>query len=434
MKNLFLLFFLSLCLTANSQSKIAEKTKNWKAYNGYFNYWWDATNGKLYLLIDKFDQEFLYANSLTAGLGSNDIGLDRGQTGNSRVVFFQKIGKKLLLTQPNYDYRALSNDKNEARAVRESFAQSILWSFPVDEEEGDKVLVDATPFFLRDAHGVVDRLKNMKQGSYTLNEGRSAIYMPNTRNFPQNSEFEAILTFTGGSDAGRFVQSVAPSVEALTVRTHHSFVQLPDKDYKPRRYDALQITPVHYLFSPTDDGMVDYYRRIGAEVGLPILIYNVIPWNTISPDLLMRVSDIEQVVGVKQSGGDIHKLADLLKMNQGRMQIFSAVDDLLYPSFMLGAEGAIAAILTVLPELSVQLWDACQAERYDDARAIHERLLPVWRAINAPEMSARTKAALELQGRRVGNARHPLLPVTPEVEALIAAALEDADVPVAVRR
>ena len=198
--------------------------------------------------------------------------------------------------------------------------------------------------------------------------------------------------------------------------------------------DALQITPVHYLFSPTDDGMVDYYRRIGAEVGLPILIYNVIPWNTISPDLLMRLSDIEQVVGVKQSGGDIHKLADLLKMNQGRMQIFSAVDDLLYPSFMLGAEGAIAAILTVLPELSVQLWDACQAERYDDARAIHERLLPVWRAINAPEMSARTKAALELQGRRVGNARHPLLPVTPEVEALIAAALEDADVPVAVRR
>lgn len=198
--------------------------------------------------------------------------------------------------------------------------------------------------------------------------------------------------------------------------------------------DALQITPVHYLFSPTDDGIVDYYRRIGAEVGLPILIYNVIPWNTISPDLLMRLSDIEQVVGVKQSGGDIHKLADLLKMNQGRMQIFSAVDDLLYPSFMLGAEGAIAAILTVLPELSVQLWDACQAERYDDARAIHERLLPVWRAINAPDMSARTKAALELQGRRVGNARHPLLPVTPEVEALIAAALEEADVPVAVTR
>ncbi len=237
MKNLFLFFFLCLSLTANSQSKIAEKTKNWKAYNGYFNYWWDATTGKIYLQIDKFDQEFLYANSLPAGLGSNDIGLDRGQTGSSRVVFFQKIGKKVLLTQSNYAYRALSNDKQEAKAVKESFAQSILWSFTADEEEDGKVLVDATPFFLRDAHGVADRIKNIKQGTYVLNEPRSAMYLANTRNFPQNSEFEATLTFVGGSDAGRFVQAVAPSVEALTVRTHHSFVQLPDNDYKPRRYD-----------------------------------------------------------------------------------------------------------------------------------------------------------------------------------------------------
>ena len=227
MKNLLLLLLVSFSLTANSQSKIVDKTKNWKAYNGFINYWWDATNGKIYLLIDKFDQEFLYANSLPAGIGSNDIGLDRGQTGDSRIVFFQKIGKKVLLTQPNYGYRALSNDKNEAKAVRESFAQSILWSFMVEDEEGGKVLVDATSFFLRDAHGVVNRLKTMKQGTYKLDEPRSAMYLPNTRNFPQNSEFEAILTFTGGDDAGRFVQSVAPSVEALTVRTHHSFVQLP---------------------------------------------------------------------------------------------------------------------------------------------------------------------------------------------------------------
>ena len=237
MKNLFLFLLLSLSLAANAQSKIADKTKNWKAFNGYFNYWWDATNGKIYLQIDKFDQEFLYVNSLPAGLGSNDIGLDRGQTGSSRVVFFQKIGKKVLLTQSNYGYRALSNEAKEAKAVKESFAQSILWSFTVDEDEGDKVLVEATPFFLRDAHGVVDRIKNMKQGTYALDEPRSAMYLPNTRNFPKNSEFEAIITFKGGSDAGRFVQTVAPSVEALTVRMHHSFVELPDNDYKPRRYD-----------------------------------------------------------------------------------------------------------------------------------------------------------------------------------------------------
>ena len=237
MRNLLLLLFISLSLAAHSQSKIAEKTKNMKAYEGYFNFWWDNANGKIWLLIDKFDKEILYVNSLPAGLGSNDIGLDRGQIGASRIVSFNKVGKKVLMIQPNYDYRALSSDKNEQRAVKNSFAESVLWSFAVDEEDGDKVLVDATPFFIRDAHGVVDRIKNLKQGTYAFNEPRSAIYLPNTRNFPQNSEFEATITFVGGSDAGRFVQAVAPSVEAISMKMHHSFVQLPDADYKSRRYD-----------------------------------------------------------------------------------------------------------------------------------------------------------------------------------------------------
>ena len=230
----FLFFTLNLSF---SQSKIAEKTKNWKAYDGYIKFWWDAANGKIWLQIDKFDQELLYVNTLPAGLGSNDIGLDRGQIGASRIVYFNKVGKKVLMTQPNYDYRAVTNDKNEQRAVKNSFAQSILWSFVVEEDEGDKVLVDATPFFLRDAHGAADKIKGMKQGSYVLNEGRSAIYLPNTKNFPLNAEFEATITFTGGSDAGRFVQSVTPSPEAISLRMHHSFVQLPDNQYKPRRYD-----------------------------------------------------------------------------------------------------------------------------------------------------------------------------------------------------
>jgi hypothetical protein len=240
MKNIILLFFLSLSFYATSQSgsKIAEKTKTMKAYNGFFNFWWDDANGKIWLLVDKFNTEFLYVNTLPAGLGSNDIGLDRGQIGDSRIVFFQKIGKKVLLTQPNYDYRAVSEDVKERRAVQTSFAQSILWSFTAEDTEGDKVLVDATSFFLRDAHGAADRIRQMKQGSYTLNEGRSAIFLQNTRNFPSNCEFEATITFTGGSDAGRFVQTVTPSVEAITLRMHHSFVQLPEAGYKPRRYDV----------------------------------------------------------------------------------------------------------------------------------------------------------------------------------------------------
>lgn len=239
MRTLFawLLCFCFVGAVAQPASKITDKTKNMKRYDGYFTFWWDAANGKIWMLVDKFDKEFLYVNSLPAGLGSNDIGLDRGQIGASRIVYFSRIGKKLLLVEPNYNYRASSSDPREQRAVRESFAQSAIGGFTIDEDEGDKVLVDATSFFVRDSHGIADRIRSMRQGSYVFNESRSAIYLPNTRNFPLNSEFEATITFTGGSDVGRFVSTVTPSNEAITLRVHHSFVQLPDNHYKPRRYD-----------------------------------------------------------------------------------------------------------------------------------------------------------------------------------------------------
>ena len=192
--------------------------------------------------------------------------------------------------------------------------------------------------------------------------------------------------------------------------------------------DGLQITPVHYLFNPGDVGTYAYYEAIGEAVGLPIVIYNVVPWNTVTPELLLRLSEIPQVVAVKQSGGDIHKLADLLRANRGRLQVLSAADDLLYPSFTLGADGAIAAILTVLPDLCIRMWDACQRGDHAEARALHERILPVWRAMNHPDMPARTKAAIELRGRRVGPSRHPILPASPEVRRELDLALDQAGV------
>lgn len=235
--SLILICSISFFASAQSTSKIADKTKNMQKMEGYFNFWWDANTGKIWLQIDKLDKEFLYINSLPAGLGSNDIGLDRGQIGNTRIVYFNRVGKKVFLVQPNYEYRAITDNSNEQRAVRQSFAQSIIGNFVVEEEEGDKLLVDATAFFVRDSHGVSDRIKAMKQGSYQFNEARSAIYLLNTKNFPLNSEFEATISFTGGADAGRFVNSVTPSSEAITLRVHHSFVQLPDNGYKPRKYD-----------------------------------------------------------------------------------------------------------------------------------------------------------------------------------------------------
>lgn len=240
-----LVLLLLLPIFAFSQNgTIAEKTKNMELKKGFYDFYWDNANGKIYLVVDKLNTPFLYVNSLPAGLGSNEIGLDRGQLGDSRIVYFNRVGKKLLLTQPNLDYRAVTNDLREQKAVDQSFAQSILFNFTIEAEDvntsnpaSNKLLIDATSFFLRDAHGVVDKIKRARQGTYSLNENRSAIYIQNTKNFPKNAEFEATITFVGGSDAGRLVQSVTPSAEAITVRMHHSFVELPDNNYTARKYD-----------------------------------------------------------------------------------------------------------------------------------------------------------------------------------------------------
>ena len=193
---------------AQTANIVFEKTKNMKRQSGFFTFFIDEVSGKIWLDIDKIGQEFLLVNSLPAGLGSNDIGLDRGQIGDTKIVFFERVGKKLLLVQPNYDYRASSTDKNEKRAVKESFASSTIGSFVIEEEQAGHLLVDATSFFVKDAHGAADKIKSMRQGTYSFNEPRSAMYFSNTKNFPLNSEFEASITFTGGSDAGKFVTSV----------------------------------------------------------------------------------------------------------------------------------------------------------------------------------------------------------------------------------
>ena len=215
---------------------IAEKTAGAKTLDGYFNLYWDAKAGKLWLEIERWGTEFLYQTSLAAGVGSNDIGLDRGQLGDTHVVRFERSGPKVLLVQENLDYRAVSEDADERKAVRDSFAESILWGFKVEAEDGERVLVDATDFFLRDAHRVTATLQKTKQGAYKLDASRSAVYLPRTKNFPLNTEVEATLTFAG-DEPGEWVKQVTPAPEAITVREHHSFVQLPAAGYKPRVFD-----------------------------------------------------------------------------------------------------------------------------------------------------------------------------------------------------
>ena len=222
--------------TPLAENAIQTKVAGMKNYGGYFEFFYDAKQDKIYLSIDKFDTEFLYINSLAAGIGSNDIGLDRGQLGDERIVKFERRGPKVLMLEPNYRYRAVSNNPAEKRAVEEAFAQSVLWGFKVEAEDGGKVLVDASDFFFQDAHDVAGTLRSSNQGNYSLEKSRSAFYLPRIKNFPQNSEFEVTLTFTG-DPTGEYIRSVTPTPSNITVRQHHSFVQLPDNSYKPRKFD-----------------------------------------------------------------------------------------------------------------------------------------------------------------------------------------------------
>ncbi len=234
----WLIIFLLIPIFANAQIRsIEEKTKGMKAFHGFFNFYWDEADGKVFLEINRLDSEILYQTSLPAGLGSNDIGLDKGTLGATTIVKFARTGNKVLMIQPNYAYRAVTNDMAEKRDVEQSFAQSVLWGFTVEAETNGVVLVDASNFLLRDAIGVSNRLSGSGQGNYSIDASRCAMYLPRTKDFPLNTELEATITFVNNGQAGNYVSSVTPSPDAVTLRMHHSFAQLPDNNYKPRVFD-----------------------------------------------------------------------------------------------------------------------------------------------------------------------------------------------------
>ncbi len=216
--------------------RIAEKVRTMHLMPGFLPLYWDSKTGKMWMEIATFDSDFLYVDSLPAGLGSNDIGLDRGQLGRERVVRFTRNGPKILLVQQNLAFRAEQGTEAEKRAVQDSFAQSVVAGFDLAAEENGRVLVDATAFFLRDAHDVVGTLKRAKQGAYVLDPARSAFHLANTKNFPRNTEVEVTLTFTG-SEPGNWVEDVAPDPTSLTIRTRHSLIELPGPGYTPRAFD-----------------------------------------------------------------------------------------------------------------------------------------------------------------------------------------------------
>ena len=242
----------------------AVKTRGLARHDGLFVTWRDAKAGKLLLELPAPRGErgecarFLYIEGIQTGLGSNPVGLDRGQVGDTRVVSFRRLGARVMLEQENLRYRALSPDSAERRAVRESFASSVLWAGEVQAEAHDgRLLVDLTPFVVRDAHGVTAALKAAGQGSFALDKDRSALDLVQCRSFPDNLEFEALLTFSG-DEPGPEVRATAPTPQAITLSQHHSFVRLPDDGYRPREWDPRSGS-FEVMFA-------DYSQPVGSEL------------------------------------------------------------------------------------------------------------------------------------------------------------------------
>jgi len=221
---------------SNSTPTITEFTADMEQHSGFMDFYWDATSGKIYLQIDQFDQDLLYIWYLQSGVGSNDIGLDRGQIGGRSLVRFSQLGNKILMVQPNQSFRADSNNPAERQAVADGFAQSVLWGGPLVAASADAVLVDWTEYLLRDSQGIAGRLAQLNEGQFSVDPNRSAIYMKGSKNFPDNTEFEALITLQG-SQPGRHVRSVSPAGDVLSVRTHHSLVKLPEVPMRPRAFD-----------------------------------------------------------------------------------------------------------------------------------------------------------------------------------------------------
>ncbi len=231
------LIFAAVCSAgAVAEKSIAETTKGMRKLDGYFPIYWDESQGKLWLEVSHWDHDFLYIPSLPAGVGSNDIGLDRGLIPGSKLVRFEKSGPRVLLIEENSRFRSSSANAMEQRTVTDSFATSVLWGLEAAAQDGAHILVDATQFFEHDEVSVAQMISQAHQGSYRIDPSRCVVYLPRVKAFPKNTEVEVVLTFEGDKP-GEYVKDVVPSPESITVREHHSFVDLPEAGYEPRVFD-----------------------------------------------------------------------------------------------------------------------------------------------------------------------------------------------------
>mgnify|MGYP000695558167 CR=1 FL=1 len=287
LRNLFLLLA-CLVLPVQASGNFSDFIKDKKLHSGFFSFYHDEAKGKVYLEIKQFEQEFIFQSSLPEGIGSNDIGLDRGQLGDTRLVKFERVGDKVFLRQLNTYYRANSANPLEQQAITEAFASSVIWGFKVSSEsqQDKRVLIDYTPFLLSDIHNLAETLKRTKQGSYKIDASRSGLYIERSKAFPDNTEFEATVTYTG-SGAGKHLRSVTPDQRAVSVKLHHSLIRLPKEGYQARAFHPYSgYWPVEYadyasaIDEPLINRLIPRHRLMkkqpGAELSeavAPIVYY-----------------------------------------------------------------------------------------------------------------------------------------------------------------
>lgn len=229
------LFVVSTSSAWAALPSIGEFTSDMTKKEGLIPVYYDGESDKVYLAVPTDHAEYLFQSSLPYGVGSNDIGLDRGQLGNTRLVSFEKFGNKVLLKQHNTKYRAAHGSAAEKQSIDEAFADSVIAGFTLVAKDDSASLIDYTPFLLSDIHGIGNRLAGTNQGSFSVDNMRSGVYLPKTKGFEKNTELEALVTFAG-KKPGEYVQQVTPDPESLSVHLHHSFVALPDDNYTPREY------------------------------------------------------------------------------------------------------------------------------------------------------------------------------------------------------
>jgi len=216
---------------------IAAFTAGMESREGFIPFHLDGETGRIFLEVEQLDRDFLYLNTLAAGLGTfQPTRLDRGQTGSAMVVRFERRGSRVVLVRRNVNTIASSGDPHEIQAVEESFPPSVLGAFPITERDGGRLLVDATDFFLSDVWDVHGTARRAGMGEMRVDRDRSFIVEEHTHAFPVNTEVRAALTFTSDNPQAAWRQH-APDGRSVTLQQHHSFLELPDPPLPVRPYD-----------------------------------------------------------------------------------------------------------------------------------------------------------------------------------------------------